>query len=133
MFAYPAGSKKQTTLSQRQVMRMKTLDDIYFEASVMTIPDKLKLEDFGPKLYTEALKRIGTNIEVIANKKKTLKCGTRAYRTDIKWIFQETIPIMTHLVSFFKGGKCIYVAAHPTMYDPEMVEMVEGVTLIPPR
>jgi CubicO group peptidase (beta-lactamase class C family) len=47
-------------------------------------PDKLKLEDFGPKIYAEMMRRVGSDIEVLSNKEMTLKCGTRAYRTDIK-------------------------------------------------
>jgi hypothetical protein len=46
MFEYPLGSKKVSTDSPAQVMRMKTPKDVFFSASVSDIPENLKLEDF---------------------------------------------------------------------------------------
>ena len=117
-FEYPAGSKKQPTVNPIQVMRMKTPDEVHFEASIIDIPDKLKLEDFGPKIYAEIIKRVGSDIEVLSNKEMTLKCGTRAYRTDIKWIWKHYIPLTSLVVSAYKGNKCVYLATH-TGPDPE--------------
>ena len=77
MFEYPAGSKKLTTVSPWQLMRMKTPDEVHFEASMIDIPEKLKLEDFGPTVYADFIKRTGSEVEVLANKKIALKCGTR--------------------------------------------------------
>ncbi len=83
MFTYPPGSKKESTVAPGQIMRMKTPDNVSFEASVIDIPGNLGPEDFGPKFYAAALQRWGSDVEVMANKKITLKCGTRAYRTVI--------------------------------------------------
>jgi hypothetical protein len=65
---------------------MKTPGDVNFSASVGDIPNGLKLEDFGPIVYATQLKNVGSNIKVISNKEITLKCGTKAYRTDITWL-----------------------------------------------
>ena len=43
MFAYPKGSKKLSMVSPAQVMRMKTPGEVHFAASVIDIPDKLRL------------------------------------------------------------------------------------------
>ena len=59
MFTYPPGSKKESAVAPGQVMRMKTPDNVSFEASVIDIPGNLGLEDFGPKFYAAALQRWG--------------------------------------------------------------------------
>ena len=58
-----------------------------------------------------------------------LKNGINAYRSNIKWMFQGTIPILTHLTLVFKDGKHIIVSAHTTRYMPEVEQIVESVTL----
>ena len=112
-FEYPLGSKKAAISYPGQVMRMKTPGDVHFFASVGDIPEGMKLEDFGPKFYAQALKNSGSNIKVISNKEIVLKCGTKAYRTDITYLWKNYVPITTFLVSAYKDGKCIFVCAHP--------------------
>jgi hypothetical protein len=112
-FEYPLGSKKVAINNPNQVMRMKTPGNINYSASVGDIPESTKLEDFGPKLYTQWLEDVGSNIKVISNKELTLKCGTKAYRTDIKWLWNNTMPLTTFLVSVYKDDKYIFVSAHP--------------------
>jgi CubicO group peptidase (beta-lactamase class C family) len=112
-FEYPLGSKKVAIKYPNQVMRMKTPGNINYSASVGDIPESTKLEDFGPKLYTQWLEDVGSNIKVISNKELTLKCGTKAYRTDIKWLWNNTMPLTTFLVSVYKDDKYIFVSAHP--------------------
>jgi len=118
MFEYPRGSKKQSAVAPGQVMRMKTPGEVHFEASVIDIPDNLRLQDFGPKLYAGYLQRIGSDIEVIANQKITLKCGASAYRTDIKWVWNNGFQLTSLVVSSYKDNKCVYLATHP-MLNPE--------------
>jgi CubicO group peptidase (beta-lactamase class C family) len=112
-FEYPLGSRKAATDAPGQVMRMKTPGDVFFSASVGDIPEGIKIEDFGPKFYALELENVGSNIRVISNKEITLKCGTKAYRTDIKWLWNNSLPITTFLVSAYKDGKIIFVCAHP--------------------
>ena len=127
-FEYPLGSKKLTTSSQWQIMRMKTPDEVHFEASVIDIPDKMKLEDFGPTVYADFIKRIGSDVEVLANKKITLKCGTPAYRTDIKWVWNNYIPLTSLVVSAYKGNKCVYLATHAGPNPEKFATIVESLT-----
>jgi hypothetical protein len=132
-FSFPLGSKKNPLDTPDQIMGMRSPGGTHFSAVVVDVPKGWELAEMGPRHYAAGLARYGKDIQVVSNREIVLKDGTTAYRTDIKWVFQDTIPIMTHLTSVFREDKCIYVAAHPTMYDPEMADMVEGVTLIPSK
>ena len=113
MFEYPPGSKKSAIIAHGQIMRMKTPGDFHFSASIHDIPEGLKLEDFGPDGYAPKLNSVGSNIRVISNEEIRLKCGTKAYRTDITWLWNNSLPITTLLVSAYRDGKIIFVCAHP--------------------
>jgi hypothetical protein len=66
-------------------------------------------------------------------RRKLRKIGiTARFGQIVKWMFQGTIPILTHLTSVFKDGKCIIVSAYPTRYIPEVEQIVESVTLEAP-
>ena len=125
-FEYPLGSKKEAIRYPDQVMRMKTPGDIGFSASVGAIPEGMKLEDFGAKLYAQELENVGSNIKVISNQEITLKCGTKAYRTDITWLWDNRVPITTFLVSVYKDGKCIFLCAHPWKYHDKAEPIVQS-------
>ena len=125
-FDYPLGSKKAATDAPGQVMRMKTPGDVSFSASVGEIPEGMKLEDFGPKFYAPELENVGSKIKVISNKEITLKCGTKAYRTNIKWLWNNALPITTYLVSAYKDGKIIFVCAHPWKYHDKADPIVQS-------
>lgn len=127
-FEYPFGSKKAAIEYPGQVMVMKTPVDVEFSASVGDIPEGIKLEDFGPKFYALELKNVGSNIKVISNKEITLKCGTKAYRTDIKWLWNNSRPITTFLVSAYKDDKIIFVCAHPWKYHDKAEPIVQSLS-----
>ena len=127
-FEYPLGSKKEAIRYLGQVMTMKTPGDVAFYASVGDIPEGMKLEDFGPKFYAQELEKVGSNIKVISNKEITLNCGTKAYRTDITWLWNNTVPMTTFLVSVFKDGKCILLCVHPWKNPEKMEPIVQSLT-----
>jgi len=127
-FEYPLGSAKAEMNSPLQIMKMKTPDGVSFNASVVKIPDGIKLEDFGTKYITSILQKYGSNVKVISNKEIILKCGTKAYRTDITWLWNGAWPLNTLIVSAYKEGQCVWVAAHP-MADPEkLAPIVQSLT-----
>lgn len=128
MFTYPPGSKKESAVAPGQVMRMKTPDNVSFEASVIDIPGNLGLEDFGPKFYAAALQRWGSDVEVMANKEITLKCGTKAYRTVIKWVWNNPFQLTSVVVSSYKDNKCVYLAVHPMLDLERFSSIVESLT-----
>ena len=125
-FNYPFGSKKSGLDYPGQVMRMKTLSDYDFTALVGDIIEGVALEDFGPKTYAQALEEFGTRIRVASNKEVTLQCGTRAYRTDIKWMANDFWPITTLVVSAYKEGKVVCVSAHPWHSPYNAVPIVQS-------
>ena len=127
-FEYPLGSRKALIQAPGQIMSMKTLGDVRFSAVVVDIPEGLELEDFGPIVYAAQLKNVGSNIKVISNKEITLKCGTKAYQTDITWLWNNTIPIKTFLVSVYRDGKCIFVSAHPWKNHDKVKPIVQSLT-----
>ena len=112
-FEYPSDSKKAEINIPGQVMKMKTRDDVDFSASVTDIPPGVKLEAFGPKIYAKNLEKVGSSIEVVSNKKISLKGGTGAYRTEIRWLWKDSLQIKTILVTTYKNGKAVFVCAHP--------------------
>lgn len=112
-FAYPSGSKKSGIDNPGQVMKMKTLDDIDFSASVIDIPPGIELEAFGPAIYAKVLEKVGSHVQVVSNEKISLQCGTGAYRTEITWLWKNSLSIKTILVTAYKQGKAVMVCAHP--------------------
>jgi len=106
--------------------KMKTLDEVHFAASVIDVPPKLELKEFGSKIVAGFLREIGSDIQVIANNKITLKCGTSSYRTDIKWIWNHNFPITSLVVSTYKNNKCIYLAVNPTGNPDQFAPIVES-------
>jgi hypothetical protein len=121
-FEYPLGSRKAAIEDPSQVMRMKTPEDVFFSASVMHIPADMKLDDIDPKFYARDL----PDVQIISNKKITLKCGTNAYRTDMKWLWKNSIPISSVVVSAFKDGKLIFIAVHSREYKSEIDSIIES-------
>ena len=118
-FEYPLGCIKTATRQPDQIMRMETPAGGIITASTDAIPRdwrrfyfSMKLEDFGPKAYASWMKEYGSNITVLSNEEITLSCGTKAYRTDIKWLLKNNTPLTTNLVSTYMDGKSIYIAVH---------------------
>lgn len=122
-FTYPFGCKKKGIEYPGQIMRMKNLSDVEFSAFIGDIPYGVKLEDFGPKTYAKRLENVGSNINVILNEEITLTCGTKAYRTDIKWMLKEYLPLTTLLVTAYRDGKFVFLSAHPSQ-NPYLLEPV---------
>jgi CubicO group peptidase (beta-lactamase class C family) len=127
-FKYPLGSRKEEIRYPGQVMRMRTPGDIVFSASVIDIPEGMKIEDFGPKFYAQDLENYGSNIKVISNKEIMLRCSTKAYRTDITWSWKNALPFTTYLVSVYKDGKCIFLWAATWKYHNKLEPIVQSLT-----
>jgi hypothetical protein len=128
-FQYPLGSTKVPTNSPLQIMKMQTPSRVIFNACLVKIPEQIKLEEFGPKYITSLLQKFGSDVKVISNKEIKLKCGSRAYRTDIKWNWGGTFPLNSLIVSAYKEGQCIWVAAHPEVNSEEFAPIVQSLTL----
>jgi len=124
-FTYPVGSTKATLGLPSQIMRMKTPEGIIFTATIMDIPEGVKLKDFGPIFIVKDFVKsgYGSNLKVTSNKEITLKCGTKAYQTNFTWVLNNTDKITTFQVSAYKDGKCIFLATHPWQ-NPDKYEPI---------
>ena len=89
---------------------------------------EMKIADVGPKALAVALEKLGSNINVISNKEIKLKDGTKAYRTDIEWLFRRSFSLTTLTVSAFKDGKWVFLSAHPWQAPNEVASIVESLT-----
>jgi CubicO group peptidase (beta-lactamase class C family) len=127
-FEFPVESQKLSTLSQWQVMRMKTPDEVHFDASVIAIPEKIELQDFGPRFYSKYLQKVGSEVKVVANRKIILNCGTPAFRTDIKWVYNNFLEVTSLVVSSYKENRCVYLAIHPGTAPDKYAPIVESLT-----
>jgi len=128
-FEYPIGSTKaKREEGIGQIMRMKTSEGDLFDAAVIDIPEGIKLVDFASKYYSQELEKFGSHIKVISNKEITLKCGTRAYKSDIEWLRKDRFPTPTTVVSAYKNGKCIYLATHPFQISEKVAHIAESLT-----
>jgi adenylate cyclase len=113
-FEYPIGSRKLEPGSPNDVLMMETPAGITFSAMVVDIPEGMPLKDFGPKYYKSTLERFGSKFSIISNKKISLKEGTTAYETEIRWLYlNQKMWIISIVVSTYKDGKCISIDVHP--------------------
>ncbi|MDP6812032.1 MAG: serine hydrolase [Alphaproteobacteria bacterium] len=111
-FSVPFGSRKMPLSTPNQVMRMQSPSGVRFGASVAEIPAGVALSDVGPRTYAGFLKALAKDVTVAGNRRIVLDDGTPAYKTELKWRYQG-LDLTTHLVSVFREGKWIYLAAHP--------------------
>ena len=107
---------------------MRTLGDVYFSAYVLAIPKVIKLKDFGPKFYARDLENYGSNIKVESNKEITLDCGTKAYQTEIKWLWGNQIWITDLVVSVYKDGRIVYLFAGTSKHHDKLEPIVQSLT-----
>lgn len=128
-FEYPIGSMKKATTRPNQIMAMRTPGGLSFRASVINIPEDLKLADIGPKFYANILLNLGVEVKVVSNKEIILKDGTKAYRTELEWLWQGTLSITTIVVSAFKEGEFVYLTTTSLWKENEEVtQIIESLT-----
>lgn len=123
---YPVMSHKAAIKYKNQIMRMY-FDVDSFSASVIDIPAGIGLKEFGPEYYLRnGFFEKPSNIKVVNNEKILLAGGTEAYKTEISWKWNNTLPITTYLVSAYNDDKCIYVDAHAWKHHEILKSTVES-------
>ena len=129
-FTYPLGSTKAELGLPSQIMRMKTPEGIIFTATIIDIPEGIKLEDFGPIFIVKWFRnyRLGSNLKVTSNKDITLKDGTQAYQTNFSWVWNNTDAMTTFQVSAYKDDKCIFLSTHPWQNPDQYEPIVQSLT-----
>lgn len=128
-FSYSPGSRKESLLAPRQVMRMKTLSSTPFAAAILDIPPGVALAEVGPNTFVALLRQSGLrNINVQSNRMIRLADGTPAYKTHFTWQTKGALDLTTFLVSVFRDGKWVYLSAHPWRNLAEASQIVESLS-----
>lgn len=127
-FNFPECSKKLALDAPNQIMSMKTPTGITFQASVIDIPAKVSIADFGSKFYAKALMKYGKNVKVVSSDEIELDDGNDAYETKIQWIYNNS-PLETLLLVVYKDNKCILLTAHHRWYVHKADVILESLTL----
>jgi len=125
---FPAGSTKGRPTAPNQLMAGKTPDGVSFQVAVDSVPEGIDLSKLGPDFYAVNLEKsgAGTEIEVLKNQEIKLKCGTRAYYSEIEWLYRGSRLLTTQLVSVYKDGRWISVSAHPWQFPWESTPIVKS-------
>ena len=92
----------------------------------------MTLAEVGPNSYTSALKTFAKDVAVVSNKQIVLDDGTPAYKTDFTWRYKD-FKLTTQLVSVFKEGKWVYVAAHPWQKTNNAADIVGSLSFERPN
>jgi CubicO group peptidase (beta-lactamase class C family) len=126
--SFPAGSTKARPVAPNQVLAGKTPDGVAFQVSVDPIPEGVALSKVGPDFYAVNLEKsgAGSEIEILTNQEISLKCGTRAYYSEIEWMYRGSNLLTTQLVSAFKGGKWVAVTTHPRQFPRNYTALVKS-------
>ncbi|MBW1711169.1 MAG: hypothetical protein JRG97_16105, partial [Deltaproteobacteria bacterium] len=70
-----------------------------------------------------------SEVEIIANEEIELDDGTKAYFTEMEWMYQGSTLITTFVVSVYKDGKWVYTSAHPWADLDEPMEFVKSLVM----
>lgn len=127
-FEYPIGCKKIMTTSPGQIIKMRHPEGFRIYASILDIPEGIKLQDYGPKFYAQKLENHGSNIKVLSNKEITLKCSTKAYRTDINWLLGGKWPQTSIILSVYRDGKCIFLNTLTWKNSDKLEPIIQSLT-----
>jgi TolB-like protein/Tfp pilus assembly protein PilF len=128
-FKYPAGSVKQAPKPNfpQSVINLEVRGVGYISATIKDVPENVTLANCVPKYYVESLKNSGTasNIKIISNKPITLKDGTRAYRTELEYVYATgAYKFGTVVVSAFSDKKWVYLDIHATAGEQSEVAWI---------
>jgi len=110
---YPDGSTQGKPDSPEQVFAMKDPDGVTIQVSVADIPEGVALKDAGEAYSKGLAESQKSEVEIITNEEIELEDGTKAYFTEMEWMYQGSTLITTYVVSVYKDGKWVYAAAHP--------------------
>ncbi len=111
---YPGGNSKDKKADQ--VLAIITGANLHVEVSVSPIPEGIELKDVAQKAYLPGLAEDQkAKVKMGENKEITLSDGTKAYYSEMDWNHAPSggTLITTMVVSAYKDGKWVYVAAHP--------------------
>lgn len=110
-FEYPPASLRDETVAPTEIMRMRTRSGVIFNVNIQAVPSGVALAEAGPVSYAAVLKEHGSDIEITSNSPITLRDGTEAYRTEIRWN-SRSVTLTTVVVSAYRDERWIVLASH---------------------
>ena len=124
---YPDGSKPNSKVDPGQVWRIKTPEGVDIQAIVGPMPQGVELKDFAEKVYKPGLEVAQkTKAKMKKNEEYKLADDTKAYYSEMEWMWQGSTLITTVMVTAYKGGKVVYAAAYPWASPDEPIEVVQS-------
>jgi hypothetical protein len=124
---YPDGSQPNPKADKGQVWRIKTPEGVDIQAIVGVIPEGIELKDYAEKGFKPGLEASQkTTAKMKSNKEYELADGTKAYYSEIEWMWQGSTLITTVMIAAYKDGKLVYVAAYPWADPDEPIEVVQS-------
>ena len=109
-------------------MHMTTLEGVHFSASIGEVPADIPLADIGSKFYAPFLDNIGSEVVVLTNRPITLRDGTPANRTAIRWIPPIGVTVTSIFVTTYREGKRVAIVVHPWKDVQTYAPIVESLT-----
>jgi len=70
---------------------------------------------------------LGSDLKVTVHKEMRLKDNTRAYRSEVQWVYLPAgVELMTQVVAAYRGDKVVWVTAHPRSQPERVSSVVES-------
>jgi len=126
--AFPEGTTTASLDAPDQVFAARTAEGVVFQVAVADIPEGQAL-DQAARGYVESLDSDGsdTDITITFNAEISLKDGTRAYRSEVRWLYLPTRSrLKTQMVAAHRDGRLVHVTAHPQTEPERLIPIVES-------
>ena len=128
---FPAGTRERAPEAPGEVFQGSTADGVDIHVSITDFPFAgilMPIEKAAEYFVglTEA-SGMGSDFEVTRNEPITLGDGSSAYRSEVRWRDgQRGATVATQLVSAYRGGRLVMVAAHSAEAKEEAARIVES-------
>jgi len=112
---FPAGATRIPYDAHDQVFAARTTEGLVFQAAVADVPPGWTLAE-AAEFYVKSAEEggVGSGFKISSNVEMTLRDGTRAYRSEIRWFYiPARVRLRTQLVSATKDGKMVSITVHP--------------------
>ena len=128
---FPAGTRERAPEAPAEVFAGSTPDGVDVHVSVTDFPFAgiLMPIEKAAEYFAEltAASGTGAHFEVTRNEPITLAGGSSAYRSEVRWrSLDDGARVATQLVSAYRGGRLITVAAHGAEAVEEASRIVES-------
>ena len=128
---FPAATRERSPGAPGQLFAGSTPDGVDFDVSVTEFPFAgilMPIEKAAEYFVgLAAASGTGSGFEVTRNEPITLGDGSSAYRSEVRWRdVERDATVATQLVSAYRSGRLVMVAAHPAEATEETSGIVES-------